>query len=250
MRFKNFSIYVMVVVIVILSFCAPNLFLNMTSDNIEKNGYEREQVEASIDVETEKIYLVRAIHDIENGNNTVQIASVKDKSGQVRVSEYGLVGPFNILEDNTPKELSGLMEYGVLKDFVIEDNTHVVMGVTDMIYRRNEEKYNEEKYIVSSIHMEVNDIPYKLEVENKTGKVLRIITGRDALNYEDVEQLMMNYIKYLDLYIIDDWKYEDGTLISKKAGLTVTFENSEDKAELSVHSVERNNKYIKVYQSN
>ena len=47
------------------------------------------------------------------------------------------------------------------------------------------------------------------------------------LNKEDLceeisrEEIFRNYVKYLDLYIIDDWKYENNVLVSKKANLSV-----------------------------
>ena len=64
----------------------------------------------------------------------------------------------------------------------------------------------------------------------------------------DKETILRNYVNYLDLHILDDWKYEDGMLKSEKAGLIVGFYQSakSDTAILSIHAID---KYYEINES-
>ena len=44
----------------------------------------------------------------------------------------------------------------------------------------------------------------------------------------DTEEILRNYIKYLDLYIIDDWKFENNILVSEKARLIACLTYDDD----------------------
>ena len=64
MKINNIIIYIAALAIVLLSFKVPELILKSQEDNMEMSYYW-EQKQSKIDVEAEKIYLVKVIHDIQ-----------------------------------------------------------------------------------------------------------------------------------------------------------------------------------------
>ena len=76
---------------------------------------------------------------------------------------------------------------------------------------------------------------YDVQIENKTGKILNISTRKENFNFTDKKDLMINFVKYLDLYIINDWEYINNTLKSEKAKLTVYLVENEDEYNLLIH---------------
>lgn len=87
-KIKNFIIYIIVSVIILASFKIPELLLELENNNIEIAVYEKEKKKNAIDIEAEKIYLVKAIHDIE------------DESGLVEISSTQLVEMYSIKSEN------------------------------------------------------------------------------------------------------------------------------------------------------
>ena len=104
------------------------------------------------------------------------------------------------------------------------------------------------KYTLLDILLE-QDENYNLEIENKTGKILNISTRKENFNFTDKKDLMINFVKYLDLYIINDWEYINNTLKSEKAKLTVYLVENENEYNLLIHSDERNYKYLNLYKN-
>ena len=60
---------------------------------------------------------------------------------------------------------------------------------------------------------------------------------------------MKNYIQYLNLYIIDDWKYEDDMCISQKANLVINLVEDQDMFILSIHTINRMMNEVEVVKS-
>ncbi len=44
---------------------------------------------------------------------------------------------------------------------------------------------------------------------------------KDMLVDLEKQEIMQNYIQYLDLYIVDDWQFENGKMVSQKAQFEV-----------------------------
>lgn len=223
---KNIVIYIVVCIIILISFKLPEILCERVNDNIEIAVYEKEKIKSTIDVEAEKIYLVKAIHDIES------------EKSKVAISSSDILEKFTLVEVNTKttndiyKELLKLKEYNILNNFETNENFNYKVGLVDKFY--NEEG---SEYIINSIDFQVNNDKYKLEIESKTGKILYIVF-EDNL-YSSKEEIMRNYIKYLDLYIIDDWKMENNMLKSEKAELVVSLIENENHYILSIHSVDK-----------
>ena len=91
--------------------------------------------------------------------------------------------------------------------------------------------------------LEIDNKKYDLEIEDKTGKIIKISLQNNDFS-DDLEQLMINFVKYLDLYIIDDWTFEENMLKSKKAELVVKLNESDDDISLSINSSQKLYEYV------
>ena len=90
--------------------------------------------------------------------------------------------------------------------------------------------------------LDFDNSEYLIKVESKTGKILYIALDKNKIwNKDNPKQILENYIKYLNLYIIDDWKYEiDGdnkafSMKSEKAAINVKLSETEESYMLSIH---------------
>lgn len=245
-KFKNFIIYIIVCIIILASFKIPELLLEFENDNIEIAVYEREKKKRKIDLETEEIYLVKAIHDIESESSLVEISSTQ------LVEEYSIKSVNNETTNmniNMYNELLKLNEYDILKKIEINENDKIEIGLYGKKY-----KIDDNEYSINNVLLKLDNKDFMLEIEEKTGKILNIVIEKDYL-YSEIskEEIMMNYVEYLDLDIIDDWKFEEkiissekyywefvnNMLKSEKAGLVVNLVENEDSYILSIHSSER-----------
>lgn len=239
MKIKNTIIYVIVLIVVFLSFKVPEWVLKNEEDNMEMSYYWK-QKESKIDVEAEKIYLVKAIHDIQEELSRVEIATDASKHG--RIIEFSGAEMEELkVSRNFEKELLKLQEYNIIKYPSTVDtsgnNEYSAMSIIDRSYT-----IGEKLYTISNLEWIVDGNMYEFEVESKSGKILFISFDKNELGSTmDKETILRNYVNYLDLHIIDDWKYENGMLTSEKADLVVSIYYSEksDTAMLSIHAISK-----------
>lgn len=224
MKIKNIVIYLIVFIIILVSFMMPEVLLKIEENKMEGIVYEKKSQKNQLYVDAENIYLVKAIHDIEK-INAVEITSSEkiewvlvEKSFDEEKDEYVALNELKKLED-----------YNILKLGNIENYSFTVIN---KLYHNDKEQY-----IINNILLMTNNRSFNFEIEAETKKILKIYLETNDI--EDREELMLNFIKYLNLYIIDDWKYEDEILKSEKAKLAVKLENLDDKYVLSINSSER-----------
>ena len=234
-KLKNIFCYIIVCIIILLSFKIPNILLENKTYNISLEIYKTEKTKRDIDVEAKNIYLVNAIHEIEESQNIVEITSNKKYLFLAEKEESGYF-------ENIENELEKLKDYNILTNFNGIQNYKIKL-INKGYYQNGEMKYT-----LLDILLE-QDENYNLEIENKTGKILNISTRKENFNFTDKKDLMINFVKYLDLYIINDWEYINNTLKSEKAKLTVYLVENEDEYNLLIHSEERNYKYLNLYKN-
>lgn len=223
-KIKSSIIYIFVLLTICASFILPDLFLKMKKYDIQIAIAKTN----SIDVETEKIYLVKAIHDMEKKISTVKISPNNEPVWEKinKTEEKEEMGFF--------KEMRKLQEYGVLGKAEILDSNDILMNTINRYY-----EFNKDKYIIHVTYAEDKKNLIGGEVEDKTGKLLYVVFKKeDIVEGKSIEEIMRNYVKYLDLYIIDDWKYEYRVLKSEKAQLIVSFDETLSSYILSIHSYE------------
>ena len=232
MRIKNFLIYCIVCNIVFASFKIPNILIDFQDNNIELAVYDKNKNRRYIDVEAEKIYLVRAIHDMEEGK-TVEI-SMPENQFLIVQNDFNTNFSKKIYE-----EIIKLQDYKILSGVNFKENSKFKMGLINKNYQNNEHSYT-----VNNVIIDLENYKYILNIENKTGKILYFSFKKDNLyDKENKKEMMENYIKYLNLHIIDDWQYEENevdktcTMKSKKADIKITLSETEENYMLSIHII-------------
>lgn len=234
MRIRNVIIISIAFLIIILSFIIPSELIQIQDTIMRNEIYKRGRIEGKIDIQAEKIYLVKAIHVI--GSN-IQISNA-NKIQTVEVADTYNDTIYNVFEN----ELKKLENYNILDTKEKSSDKYINIGVLDKKYLNREMEVT-----INCIEYESGNTRISTQMENKTGKVIYIMFNKDKILSDNKENIMRNYIKYLELYIIDDWKFENDILKSEKAQLTVSLLENGKTYELSIHSINKssNFKYYK-----
>jgi len=217
---KGNILTILIVLFVCICFCLPSVLLSQQEKRLEKQIFTREKQESKLDVEAERIYLVKAIHCIEEESNIIAVEKWHEAYST----------------DQNEKEVLGTTEVGKqiakLEDFQILQSTGINSPVEYTIYS-NTTGYRNDKneYLLDNVQvvieqelgksdysqMLIEQGQYELVMEEKTGKILSIVLPKQKL-YEGKtkEEILESFTHYLDLYIIDDWKYEQMEMKSQK----------------------------------
>lgn len=221
-RIKNLFIFLFSIIVIFILFRAPEEIFKILDERETNKIYKIEKTESKIDVEAEKIYLVRAIHDMNKGSNAVSITQSKEPEWKI----------LNKVEDKEQpekfiglfKEILKLQECHILGKVAILDSDRIAMNIINTYYKVDNDEY---KYMMRSVFAEDKTNIIGGEIEEKTGKLLYVVFEKEDIIEElSAEEIMRNYVRYLDLYIIDDWKYEDEILKSEKAQLVVSLKET------------------------
>ncbi len=238
---KNRGIILIVFVMILVSFFVPNLLFWLEDFRIEKQICAIAKPKSKIDVQAEKIYLVRAIHDIEGFYRNLVIHKKENgvyyaNGNNISVAPSEIISTTKIRDEATFAELKNEMDKlekgNVLKNLTLGEEE---CYVSEKIYTNEGDDYKIKHYYFKNSEIEV-------EAENKTGKILSIIFPKDSL-LEDTQEMKKNFVKYLDLYIIDDWKLENNRLKSEKAQLEVVLVETEEQCRLMICPVRSNSQY-------
>ena len=211
MKIKNICIYIIFAIIIFSVFKLPETMLMAEENKIEKKSYEKQEKQSKIDVEIEKIYLVKAIHDMQ----TIKSIAISPNDNSTK-DIYQYSDELYKIQDKFNNQIKRLGDYNILKNINLEINK------TGIAFLFKTYQNDENKYIINNINLKINNKDYNIEMENKTNKIIYILFNKEDMCEISHKEILENYIKYLDLYIIDDWEYvedkEDITysLISKK----------------------------------
>ncbi len=226
----NFIIYIMVFIIIFASFLIPNKLFEIQDQNLEMAIYsENNSKSNNISMEVEDIYLVKALHDIESENTVVVIVSKSDEK----------ISSINTVADSTKvaeikSKVEELKQHNIIKNNEILDDSKMLVTTVNKTYMKNETNYE-----IYNVSLSVNNHNYQMDIDEKTGKIIKIITNKQNLNDTiEKKQILENYIKYLDLYFIDDWVYDNNMMKSKKADVSVSLLENVKNSEniLAIHS--------------
>ena len=143
-------------------------------------------------------------------------------------------------------ELSKLENGKVLKALNIDANfASYDIEVGNFMYSNQESQYEIKQFCLESEMDRFN-----LEIEDKTGKILYLLFPKEKLCEDrEIEEILQDYIGYLDLYIIDDWTFENNLLKSEKAQLVVSLIQNEKEYLLSIQTMTKYSKYYEIVES-
>ena len=205
MKIKNGIIFIFVCVIVLSSFKLPEVLLKMENNNFEAAIFSKEK--NNIDIETQNIYLVKAIHEIESGKS-IEISKPEEK-----LLFEKLVLNNRETQSNYEQELCKLQECKILKNVDFNQDSNGVVSILKTEYKVEDNIY-EVNHIILKYENEKNN--YVFNIESKTGKIIYIAFKKENIYAENNQkEILNNFINYLNLHVIDDWEYKTDDLNSK-----------------------------------
>lgn len=230
---KKIFIYLIVIIIVYLSFCMPNVLFSLEDLKMENTSYKKKLIDSKIDVQAESIYLVKTIHDIQDGSSNLKISN--------NYAEISLVVNSKENNDKIIKYLNEETRKMQIHNSKIENDEEANFKYYIYVKEYNTKK---KQYKIYRIVFQINNSEMFVEIEEKTGKILTYagIVRNNNEEGRDEEKILRNYVTYLDLYIIDDWTYKDNMLVSEKAKLSVNIVYYDKTYMISIHSM--TNEYL------
>ena len=238
MKLKNIIITGIVFVIIILSFTIPTVLFEIQDIVMTKDVYKRGRIEGKIDVQAENIYLVQVIQKRGYNVEIGKANKIQEKGEIVYSGDTIKSSTYSVLE----RELMKLSDYKILDGELKETNSNTSIGMLDKKYLNGTMEY-----IINCIDITNDKNLISVEIESKTEKILYIEFEKYRMLKINIEDMMRNYVNYLDLYIIEDWKFENGILSSNKAQLAVSLIENDNTYELSIHSLNKNSNLQNYY---
>lgn len=232
---KKFLLLLSAVIIIALSFITPKILFEMEDLSREKEVFARVKKESKIDVQAEKIYLVRFIHDIYDlKSGKVYYENNKTSSVVANVPLIQHIEDPDI-DESIKEEVSKLMNIEIIKEVNLNEYTsHITMNT-----------FSQECSAMTNNLTKENNSEIGVSVEEKTGKIISLDFNKSLLRTDKAKKTQLeNYAKYLDLDIIGDWKYENQTLKSEKAQLIIMMAEGEYDCMLTIAPIEIYEKYV------
>ena len=219
-KFKNVLIYFILLLIIIISFIVPLVMIRLQENKLLAKDYTINSNIQNVDENNIQAELIKTIYSI---YNNVQY--------NVSVSDYFMDAEKLINIENN--------------NVVIEDESNILNKVDELVKRNiiKQEFYEQfsKGYVIyrvwdydsgfiqySKINIYTND-DYEnaiasFEIENETNKIINFTVKKEYITNN--EETLQEYIKYLKLdNSIDDWIYEDNSLKSRIAGITIKMNN-------------------------
>ncbi len=228
---KKIFIYFIVIIIVYLSFCMPNIILSLEDLKMENRSYKKKPIDSKIDVQAESIYLVKAIHDIQDGSSNLKISNSATEiaiSGNSKENNYKIIK--YLIEETRKMQIYDNQLEHLLEKY---EDTNFKYYIYGKQYNNSKKEYN-----IYRLIFQIDNYEMFVEIEEKTCKILSYVgIPRNKEEGTSEEQILRNYIRYLDLYIIDDWTYKDNMLVSEKAKLVVNIVYYDKKYIISIYSL-------------
>lgn len=210
---KNKIISLGVILLIFTSFLAPKILLEMEDVQAEKQIFTQSKTKTKIDVQAEKIYLVQAIHDMSESSMEIQSQTkiISDIESTFVEETYTKQEEKNLISQ-VKNELLKLEESKILKDMSASvDNTE---------YNFKNYTNLKKEYEMCYFFLGNKTTEMSVGIEGKTGKILFAVFPKNKLSTDlDKQEILENYVKYLDLYMIGDWKFENNSIQSEKAKL-------------------------------
>ena len=166
-KVKKVLICLASIIIIILTFIIPSILFKIEDMQSEKRAYSKTKFESKIDVEAQKIYLVKMIHDVEDGNLNLKV------NNMYGISTLKLAESEKANEDEMLKriilETKSLKENNVLGKAIASEEENI------RVYEAQERRYNDAKvqYTINQASLKLkNQERTLIEIESKTGKIL------------------------------------------------------------------------------
>ena len=228
-KFKNILTYFILLLIIIISFIVPLVMIRLQENKLLAKDYTINSNIQNVDENNIQAELIKTIYSI---YNNVQY--------NVSVSDYFMDAEKLINIENN--------------NVVIEDESNILNKVDELVKRNiiKQEFYEQfsKGYVIyrvwdydsgfiqySKINIYTND-DYEnaiasFEIENETNKIINFTVKKEYITNN--EETLQEYIKYLELdNSVDDWIYEDNSLKSRIAGITIRMDNDGEFIDITI----------------
>lgn len=219
-KFKNVLTYFILLLIIIISFIVPLVMIRLQENKLLAKDYTINSGIQNVAEDNTQAKLIKTIYSIYDNFQY-----------NVSVSDYFMDAEKLVNIENN--------------DVVIEDESNILNKVDELVKRNiiKQEFYEQfsKGYVIyrvwdydsgfiqySKINIYTND-DYEnaiasFEIENETNKIINFTVKKEYITNN--EETLQEYIKYLKLdNSIDDWIYEDNSLKSRIAGITIKMNN-------------------------
>ena len=228
-KFKNVLTYFILLLIIIISFIVPLVMIRLQENKLLAKDYTINSNIQTVDENNVQAELIKTIYSIYNNVHY-----------NVSVSDYFMDAEKLINIENN--------------NVVIEDESNILNKVDELVKRNiiKQEFYEQfsKGYVIyrvwdydsgliqySKINIYTND-DYEnaiasFEIENETNKIINFTVKKEYITNN--EETLQEYIKYLKLdNSIDDWIYEDNSLKSRIAGITIKMNNDGEFIDITI----------------
>ena len=234
---KKILLFLIVIIIIVFSFAMPGLFLHIEDLSRENEIFTRPKKETKkIDVQAEKIYLVMFIHNI------YQIKDEKVYYGDNKKIATYVLPMAESRNATTPteefkNEVSKLISNEIINEINLDEYLQ---------YMEVENIFSPEYTVITCNIIKENAEWLGISIEEKTGKIINADFPKSFLKTDiEIEKQLRNYAKYLDLDIIDDWKFESNILKSEKAQLYIVLVQKGESCMITIAPIETYEAYVK-----
>ncbi len=200
---KNTFIILIIFCVIIFSFLLPKLLFKLEDLRMEKIVYSSKKNKSKIDVQAEKIYLVKAIHAMSDSStniSTVKVVGAENSKKTIEKDEK----MFSVCK----REMKKLQESKILKNFDENLLLNFEFSGEELNYTDSSELYTFE---FIDLYFKENEVSRNIDIrmEEKTEKIFLITIPKGYLCDElENEDILINFVKYMDLLVIGDWKFE------------------------------------------
>ena len=228
-KFKNILTYFILLLIIIISFIVPLVMIRLQENKLLAKDYTINSNIQNVDENNIQAELIKTIYSIYNNVHY-----------NVSVSDYFMDAEKLINIENN--------------NVVIEDESNILNKVDELVKRNiiKQEFYEQfsKGYVIyrvwdydsgfiqySKINIYTND-DYEnaiasFEIENETNKIINFTVKKEYITNN--EETLQEYIKYLELdNSVDDWIYEDNSLKSRIAGITIRMDNDGEFIDITI----------------
>ena len=228
-KFKNILTYFILLLIIIISFIVPLVMIRLQENKLLAKDYTINSNIQTVDENNVQAELIKTIYSIYN--NVQYNVSVSDyfmdAEKLINIENNNVV-----IEDeaNILNKVDELVKRNIIKQEFYEQFSkgYVIYRVWD---------YNSGLIQYSKINIYTND-DYEnaiasFEIENETNKIINFTVKKEYITNN--EETLQEYIKYLKLdNSIDDWIYEDNSLKSRIAGITIKMNNDGEFIDITI----------------
>ena len=203
-KWKKKPISVVAVIVILgLIIMLPQIYFGVLDHYVYQKEHKMEEINFELDSDVKNIKMVNRLHELQNSyydNNSERVVLCKGEYSDI------VLEPENIKKAKAAFEKAKIFQCiygGDFSEFGYSEVHGSGKGV--------------EKYQFQSTHTDL-----EMKLDNQTGKITYLkYHGKNIkkIDDEEIRELEKEYIKYMNLSLVDDWNYNNKKMISKKAHL-------------------------------